>query len=172
MKGISTLHLLFSFFLSSSFLCPSLWASTGRVGDSISYASAPQSGLDMRIEMEYTSYAGLEMIRATRTWIMGNLVADITESIAPEDIMTMENAGLMVAMCPQIGGVYEYLDLPVGRTLTCKINASAVSAAIYDKYQDIFSEAGTIWLGPFPVSGIAQMDIGGTIVAVVNYHWN
>lgn len=122
--------------------------------------------------MAYTSFDGSYMVQNTKFYSQGQLLSDTSESIDQESIITMENAGLMVAFCSSIGGVQEYLSLPVGRTLTCRVEANSVDSTIYNRYKDVFVGASTVWLGPFPVTGIAQMKVDGATFEVVNYHWN
>ncbi len=157
------------FFLSVS--CFSLWANAERVGDRISY-QGNLYGQNVTMEMSYSDYNDPHLILNSKTYLDGVLSSDTSSPVEPEAVITMETAGLMVALCSQYGGVHEYLTLSVGKTLTCKISSESVSLPIYEMYKDAFNEAGILWLGPFPVSGIAQMDIGGNIIRVVNYHWN
>lgn len=148
-----------------------LHAASNRVGDHIIY-HGNFSGQTMRMEMSYISFQDPQMIRQSRTFIKGNLASDESELIAADEIITMEKAGLMVALCSQNGGIQEYVNLSVGKTLTCKVNSSNVSTEVFDRYRSAFKMADTIWLGPFPVTGIAQMEIGGNTFSVINYHWN
>lgn len=163
MKGISFLLILISSL--------NIFAAADRVGDRIVYTGSYNTQ-SMKMEMIYESFQDPDMIRRSRTFMDGNLVADETDHLAPSEVISMQSAGLMVALCTQNGGVQEYLNLPVGKTLTCKVNSSNVSTAIFDRYRMAFKIADTIWLGPFPVTGIAQMEVGGNTFSVVNYHWN
>ena len=149
----------------------SICAQANRVGDSVKFIGT-MNAQPVELDMEYTAYDGQSMTQSTQLKMSGQIVSDNVESIAPEAIVTMETVGLMIAMCSQIGGVHEYLDLPVGKTLTCKVSADSVSTPVYNMYKSVFMDASTIWLGPFPVSGIAQMIFGGSMLRVSHYHWN
>ena len=164
MKKISFLILF------ASLISFTISANTNRVGDSIEY-TGNYGGQPARMTMSYISFDGNYMTQASQIYINGQMVSDSTEMIDADSIMTMETAAMMVAMCSQFGGVQEYLDLPVGKTLTCRVEASAATDDLYNFYKNVFADAGTIWLGPFPVTGIAQMTISGTLVQVSNYQW-
>ncbi len=146
-------------------------ASANRVGDAIAY-SGNFGGQSAELHMAYTSFDGSYMTQGTKMFLGGQLVSDTEEALEADSIVTMDTVGVMIAMCSQIGGVQEYLDLPVGKTLTCRVEASSVSAPIYEMYKDVFMDASTIWFGPFPVTGIAQMIFNGATFQVSGYHWN
>jgi hypothetical protein len=154
-----------------SLLTLNVFANANRVGDSIRLEGVYE-GYAAIFDMSYTYFDGTFMGQTTNVYIDGQLASQSTEELDSDSIVTLESAGLLVALCPQIGGVQEYLDLPVGRTLTCRITANKVSDSVFHMYKSLFAQAGTIWLGPFPVNGVAQMDLDGFVMRVTSYHWN
>ncbi|MBC97461.1 MAG: hypothetical protein CME63_06910 [Halobacteriovoraceae bacterium] len=160
--------LCFSIFFIFTF---SAEASSQRVGDLIEYSGRVNSQASS-LKMRYTHYDQGSMTQLTQFFTEGQMVAEHTEVLDESSIITMETAGVMVGLCLQFGGVHEYLELPVGKTLTCRITAAAISTQVYEVYKEAFADAGTLWLGPFPVTGIAQMEVDGALYQVTKYHWN
>lgn len=126
----------------------------------------------MDIYAEYTYFDGANMAQRQVTRIGGNTVSDETDLIGGEEIITPENAGLVVAMCDSVGGVHEYLNLPVGTTLTCRFNTQSLNRlpSIYSQNLEMMGD--TVWVAAFPVLGVAQIQMEGGVLTVQNYHWN
>ncbi len=146
-------------------------ASANRVGDQI-LLSGPFQGGTLAINASYISFDGASMLQRQNTYLSGSLISQEDSLIASEDLLTPESAGLIVAMCPNIGGVYEYLDLPVGRTLTCKLESSNLDQLPL-LYSDNLQNLGDVlWVGPFPVLGVAKIQIPGSVLTIESYRWN
>lgn len=154
-----------TFFLSSS-----LFASANRLGDSIGL-SGTFGGGTLQISASYVSHSGSSMLQRTETLLNGQNIGTEDNWITDEDVLTPENAGLIVAMCASIGGVQEYLNLPVGRTLTCRLNTQSLSELPYVYTKNLEALGEMVWLAPFPVLGVAQIQLDGVYLQVQSYVW-
>lgn len=177
MKAVT---LIFSLIFAPAILAQGDIAS--RVGDSITLKGSI-SGASYESTHRYTSFNGQSMQQSQDIFLNGNAMGSTVEEIAADDVMTPEKAGLVVALCPQIGGFFEEINLPVGRTATCRIDAAALQEASYqEKFLGFNLEnvvkmmdevnATQVWLGPFPVLGVAQMTLQSDLIQVTNYKWN
>jgi hypothetical protein len=149
----------------------SLYASSNRVGDSI-LLSGPFQGGTLAIEASYLSFDGASMLQRQNNYLNGALLSQEDSMVASEDLLTPESAGLIVAICPNIGGVHEYLDLPVGRTLTCKLESNNLQELPLIYSENLQNLGDVLWVGPFPVLGVAKVQIPGTVLTIQNYRWN
>lgn len=161
-----------SFFLSFAIVCTQcIFASAARVGDSITI-EGPFQGNQLKIVATYKSFSSGVMNQEQITTLGGSVISNEATQVAQEDILTPETAGLVVAMCESIGGQHVYLNLPVGNTLTCRINTQSLNGLpeIYAKNLELIGDV--VWIGPFPVLGLAQIQLNGEIMVVTNYRWN
>lgn len=164
---MKSLSIIATLFLMSS----SIFANASRVGDSITLRGSYAGGT-LEINGRYVTFQGGTMLQRSETFLNGQNVGTEDEWLAEEDILTPESAGLMVAMCPAIGGTQEYLDLPVGRTLTCKLNTQSLRGLPYSFTKNLQTLGDMVWLAPFPVLGVAQIQVEGAYLQVQNYTWN
>lgn len=177
MEGFMRVLSIFMFLFSLS-----VSAQSERVGD-FSVLEGTFQGGALSFTAEYVSSNGSGLIQRDSTvWNGQNL--DTTDSyVANGDVMTPQTAGLLVALCPQIGGVLEELNLPVGRTATCRVSGESLESFLSKKsirgidiretvkfVNDV--QADTIWLGPFPVLAVGQMTLQGSLLKLTNYNWN
>ncbi len=153
------------------FIANSGFASTDRVGDSITI-EGPFQGNRLNLEASYKSFSNGVMNQEDITSLGGSVISRESTAIASEDILTPETAGMMVAMCASIGGTHEYLNLPVGTTLTCRLNTQSLSNLPYVYSKNLELLGDVVWLGPFPVLGIAQIQLSGELLVIQNYRWN
>lgn len=158
--------LLFTLLFNSTLL-----ADASRVGDSI-FLSGNLAGQTLEMRGQYVTYQGSTMLQRTETTLNGQNIGTEDEWLADEDILTPEAAGLMVAMCPAMGGTQEYLDLPVGRTLTCRLNTQTLKELPYIYAKNLQALGDVVWLAPFPVLGVAQIQVEGAYLRVQSYRWN
>lgn len=148
-----------------------VFSSNDRVGDNILLSGAYQGGT-LRIEGSYLQFNGSAMMQRQSSYFNGQHMSQEDTWIASEDLITPETAGMMVALCPNLGGTHEYLDLPVGRTLTCRLESSSLDELPL-LYSENFKNLGDVlWVGPFPVLGVAQIQIPGAMLKVQSYRWN
>jgi hypothetical protein len=164
MKLLSLFSILCLIFSTNSF------ANANRVGDQISLRGNFAGG-SLEINGSYVSYQGSSMLQRTVTYLNGQNVGTEDSWLADEDILTPESAGLMVALCPNIGGVHEYLELPVGRTLTCRMDTQALTELPYIFAKNLQALGDKVWLAPFPVLGVAQIQVDGAYLQVQSYTW-
>lgn len=142
------------------------FASTDRVGDFIHYAPTSDN-LNAEMSMEYINFDGQDMYQRTQMINDSQVIVDEVTRVKKENIVTMQSVGLLIALCSQYGGTHEYLELPVGKTLTCKLETNK-----FKHINKLNIKASTVWLGPFPITAIAQMKVEGQLFKVVNYHWD
>jgi len=152
----------------------STYASSQRVGDWIILEGSIQ-GMNSSLKGSYVSFNGSSMLQNTETTLNGSVINSESAYIASDEVITPEVAGLMVAMCADFGGVHEYLNLPVGKTLTCKLQGSNAHL-IEEKFSlplgSLEALGEVLWIGPFPVLGLAKLESGGVTFTIANYHWN
>lgn len=164
------MKLLSLFSMLCLLLSTNSFANANRVGDQISLRGNYAGG-SLEINASYVSYQGSSMLQRSVTYLNGQNVGTEDSWLADEDILTPESAGLMVALCPNIGGVQEYLDLPVGRTLTCRLDTQSLSGVPYVFAKNLQSLGEMVWLAPFPVLGVAQIQVEGAYLQVQSYTW-
>ena len=154
-------------------LSVNIMASERRVGDSISYESTTVGG-DVAIDVSYTNYNSeyKEMEQTFFLKIKDEEIVSKSFYLDKNMVMTKSKAGLMVALCEKVGGTHEYLQLPVGKTLTCRMEVQDVPTEYYEQYKGLFDLSATVWLAPFPVTGVAQFKFAGQIIQAVDYSWN
>lgn len=146
------------------------YAGANRVGDTITL-SGNFSGSTLEIVASYETYQNGSMLQRTVTKVNGMNAGTEDSWLAEEDILTPETAGLMVAMCPALGGDQVYLDLPVGRTLTCRLNTASLRELPYALAKSLQNLGEMVWLAPFPVLGVAQVQVEGAYLQVSSYTW-
>lgn len=112
------------------------------------------------------------MLQRQTTLLNGSVMETEDTWVAAEDLLTPENAGMMVALCQNIGGTHEYLDLPVGRTLTCRLESSQLEELPLLYSLALKNMGDVLWVGPFPVLGVAQLETAGALLKVSDYRWN
>ncbi len=157
-------------------------AQVDRVGD-FSVLEGNWQGGRLSFTAQYTRMTASGLIQRDSTVFNGQNL-DTSESLVPtSDVMTPQQAGLLVALCPQIGGTLEEIDLPVGTTATCRVSGEALDElSSKNSFNGINIEAttkflndvqaDTIWIGPFPVLAVAQMTLQGSLLKLTNYNWN
>lgn len=179
------LSLTFLVSLTMSLCVSNVMASTSRVGDYVVITGNFQGGV-LEIKGAYTNFTRNMMAQKTTTKLSGNVLSEEETFLQADDVLTPEEAALMVAMCPQIGGTHEYLDLAVGRTLTCRVQGA--ENLVFGKIPYIIEEqllsslrtiqnqleytSGNVWLGPFPIMGMARLELDGAYLEVTDYRWN
>lgn len=146
-------------------------ADQSRVGDRISLAGTT-NGVQIVINASYESYSPDRMQQRSQTFVNGSSISLEDSFLMDDEILTPEGTGLIVALCDQIGGVHEYLALPVGQTLTCKMAADALTRSPIPFHHELAKMGDFIWFGPFPVMGVAKISSQGTTLTVQDYHWN
>lgn len=142
-----------------------------RVGDSILLKGTYQ-GMPMELEAKYLRFEAGVMVQKQVTRLSGSVVNDEETPLPEDEVLTPENAGLIVAMCEAIGGVHETLNLPVGTTLTCRIDSQSLTDLPAPFSLNFENLGSTVWVGPFPVLGIAQFLLDGNLMVIQKYHWN
>lgn len=106
------------------------------------------------------------------TFLGGTPVNSEDVYVDEQEVLTPEVAGLIVAMCDSLGGTQETLQLPVGTTLTCKIDSQSLHHIPGSLYRVLELLGNRVWIGPFPVLGIAQFEIDNDLIVIQKYHWN
>lgn len=163
---------VFKILLAISFLTNlGVQASQDRVGDSILLKGMYQ-GMPMELEAKYLRFEAGVMVQKQVTKLNGAVINDEETPLPEDEVLTPENAGLIVAMCESIGGVHESLNLPVGTTLTCKIDSQSLINLPAPFSLNFESLGSTVWVGPFPVLGIAQFLLDGNLMVIQKYRWN
>lgn len=146
-------------------------ASETRVGDSI-YLEGKTQGQTLGLESRYVKFDSGLMKQTQITFLGGTPVNSEDVYVDEQEVLTPEVAGLIVAMCDSLGGTQETLQLPVGTTLTCKIDSQSLHQIPGSLYRVLELLGNRVWIGPFPVLGIAQFEIGNDLIVIQKYHWN
>lgn len=163
---------LFIFLITFVFtMSANVSADQSRVGDSMQISGMYQ-GMPMVIEANYARFEAGVMVQRQVTYLNGGVIADEETPLPTDEVLTPENAGLIVAMCESIGGTHETLSLPVGTTLTCRIDSQALIDLPAPFSKNFENLGSTVWVGPFPVLGVAQFLLEGNLFVIQKYHWN
>ena len=169
--------LVFAVLLAST----NLFAQNARVGDSATLVGT-LSGQTIITNNEIIAYDANEdkYLMASNVMIPGQGTFTQNTELTADELMTPEKGQLIVVMCPQVGGVVEEIDLSMGRFTTCKlpvqnaIDSGLVNASVLAELTSGDDQIlkGAMWLGKFPISGIARIITPEQSFSLENFKWS
>lgn len=165
---------MFSKFILISLISSSVFAGAKTVGDYAVY-SMNVMGMSARQKVELTNLnrntSQYEL--KTTTTISGQ--SDTTvENVPSDDVMTIENANMILANCEFMGGLNETISVMGQMKKTCKLEANSDSVfPLISKsgVQVNKNSSGFVWIGAFPVHGIAKLEMEEVTMQIQSMNW-
>lgn len=104
--------------------------------------------------------------------IMGQTSEDV-EMVPSDEVMTHDGAAQTLAFCPLLNGEVESLVINGTSYQTCKVavNDDSLESMNLPLTKGL-TGSGFLWLGDFPVNGVAKFKSADVSLELTEFHWN
>lgn len=138
-----------------------------------------------KFNMEYQGYSGEQIATVaeyqrssdqykvvTRFIIMGQTNEE-AEMVPSDEVMTHDGAAQTIAFCPLLNGTVESLIINGKSYETCKVAVNDDSLGSMNiPLPKGLKGSGFLWLGDFPVNGVAKFKSADMSLELKEFHWN
>lgn len=156
------LSVLFALLSTSAFANPQL-------GEFIVHHGTA-AGKAVKLKTWYAMYSESKMMIRTETTVAGSGTQIDDEWIEEAELFNHGTAQQILNLCAALGGNIEALKLPQGTFNTCKVKGTTLTAQGYSVPS--FLGDATIWLGDFPITGVAKAVGDDFSLELASYQWN
>ncbi|OUR96554.1 hypothetical protein A9Q84_09400 [Halobacteriovorax marinus] len=165
---------MFSRLILISLISTSIFAGSKNVGDFATYSmSVMGMTANQRVEIVNVNRSSAEYSLKTTTTISGQTDTNI-ENVPTDDIMTIENANMILANCEFMGGINETIQVMGQAKRTCKLEANSDSVfplITKSGFHVNKNSRGFVWIGAFPVHGIAKLEMEEVTMTIQSMNW-
>ena len=138
-----------------------------------------------KFKMKYNGYTGEQTVNiteykrssdqykvVTKFSIMGQSNEEV-EMIPSDEIMTHDGASQTIAFCSLLSGTIESLNINGKSYQTCKVavNDDSLESMNFALPKGL-KGSGFLWLGDFPVNGVAKFKSTEMSLELKEFHWN
>jgi len=108
----------------------------------------------------------------TRFTIMGQTNEE-AEMVPSDEVMTHDGAAQTITFCPMLNGSVETLSINGKSYQTCKVAVNDDSLESMNlPLPKGLKGSGFLWLGDFPVNGVAKFKSADVSLVIKEFHWN
>lgn len=127
-------------------------------------------GQGIKLKTWYAMYSEARMMIRTETTIAGSGTQIEDEWIDETEIFNHGTAQQILTLCQALGGQLENITIALGTFNTCKVRGSTLMLSGYSVPQ--YLTDADIWLGDFPVTGVAKAQGADFSMELASFKWN
>ncbi|MCO4794187.1 MAG: hypothetical protein KC493_10760 [Bacteriovoracaceae bacterium] len=160
LKGLALI-----FFIGSAF-------AADRTGEYIKYEMSYQGNAGVQISRVADYSRGDDLYKVVTEFTMMGQTNEEVEMVPSEEVMTHEGAAQTMTFCPLLSGTVEDLVINGKSYATCKVPVNDENLDINIPLPKELLGNGHVWLGDFPVNGVAQFKSADMSLTIKEFHWN